>query len=645
MTRFLAALCTVLLGLAPMHAVHAQPADPAAIEAFFDDTIGALMDGTGIPGVTLSVVQNGEVVVLKGYGVSDIKTGEPMDPEKTAVRIGSITKPLTAIAALQQVDAGTLDLSADINEYLSPYQVPDTYPEPVTAHHILTHQSGFDADISYMQGPRFELEAISAEEIGRRLVRVRRPGEIAAYDNLGFGILGLVIESASGRHYEEVVEKDIFQPLGMNDSYIGLPPSRTINLAGCHWWASPEKIFSCEHDRFSDLSQSAGAAASTASDMAKLMLWFLDENKNEGGPILSTKSFADLINFDNYRPHPLSPGIGRSLPEMILSDRRAFGHGGGLSGFITDMAIYPDANMGFFIGLAGSPGHLADIRLSMMFEQILRSPNPDTISLFQDKFGGLKKAFAEKFVPPSQDWPPELSIEAQAQLEKLDSVEKLQGIYRGVRNTSETLLVKLFSGAQATTITAQSTETLLSSASGVFQRTAPLIYENKENGQGLAVRVTESNSYLLPSTMPLGGAQQHPSYSSPFLTLLPVPIALLFLFSSIVYLFPRFAGTRRQAALLSLLGAAVFLGTVYVELEYATWFIYVEGSVLIPSLWRLVILFGLGVLLLAVTRVVKTWRDQGYGTGWRGVVQKGHGALIAASCLTIVSLSAYWAVV
>lgn len=649
MRNVLAVVCFLLTGLVSSHVVSAEPVNPADVEAFFDDTVTALMDGTGIPGVTLSVVQNGEVIILKGYGVADIKTGEPVDPETTVFRIGSITKPFTAIAALQQVDAGTLDLNTDINQYLYPYRVPDTYPDPVTAHHILTHQSGFDVDISYLYGPRFKSEKISTEEIERRLIRIRRPGEVAAYDNLGFGILGLVIDFASGGSYDQAIAKGIFRPLGMNRSFVDLPPNRTGNLAGCHLWSSPEKVWSCEHDSFSDLAKSAGAIASTASDMAKFMLWLLDDNKLEGDSILSPESFADLTNFDNYRVHPMSPGIGRSLVEYNVSGRRAFGHNGGLDGFMSDMSLFPESDIGYFISVAGTPGMMAPLKLSALLTQAQGAPSAEAIEVFQEKYGGLKKAFAEEFVPRSVDWPPVLSSTESEKLGSINIQDRVPGLYRSLRNTSKTLLVKLAGGAQSTAITMPSSKTLVSSISGAYQEAAPLYFEHedkdkdKDKETGLTIVSTDENTYVFASTLPIGGVKRHPQYTSPTFTLLPIPIALLILLSSIVYALPRFAGERRRIALFGLLGTALASLAVVLELEYATWFLLVEGNAVLPMLWRLLLIVGLVIFLMVSFRIVQLWRRQEYGTGWRGIVQKGHGALIAASCLTVVCLSVYWA--
>jgi hypothetical protein len=119
----------------------------------------------------------------------------------------------------------------------------------------------------------------------------------------------------------------------------------------------------------------------------------------------------------------------------------------------------------------------------------------------------------------------------------------------------------------------------------------------------------------------------------------------LFALTGVIYFLPRFSGRRRRVAAYGLLGVILVLTGAVLEFEYATWFEFVQGSTISPMLWRLTLLLGLGVLLLTAIRVVRTWRGQGCGVGWRGVAQKGHGVLIAASCLTVVCLSAFWAAV
>lgn len=159
-------------------ALRAEGLDPAEVEAFADAHFEEAMAASGIPGAVVAVVRDGETVLLKGYGTSDVESGAPVDPERTLYRLGSITKPLLAIATLRLVERGLLDLDTDVNAYLKDVSVPAAYGEPVTLRHLLSHTAGFDADLSFSEVPVGTDHRMSAEEIERRLQRVRPPSTL-----------------------------------------------------------------------------------------------------------------------------------------------------------------------------------------------------------------------------------------------------------------------------------------------------------------------------------------------------------------------------------------------------------------------------------------------------------------------------------
>ena len=96
-----------------------------------------------IPGAAVSVVKDGRLFFAKGYGYADLENGIPVDPEQTVFRIGSVGKLFTWTAVMQLAEQGKLDLDADINAYLD-FRIPDTYPQPVTLKHLMTHTAGFE---------------------------------------------------------------------------------------------------------------------------------------------------------------------------------------------------------------------------------------------------------------------------------------------------------------------------------------------------------------------------------------------------------------------------------------------------------------------------------------------------------------------
>lgn len=121
------------------------PTDEREVEAFLDGYLGHQLEDYDIPGATVSVVKDGEVLFAKGYGQASLGKNGSVVADETLFRIASITKLFTSTAAMQLVEEGKLDLHRDVNAYLKDVEIPNTYPgRPVTLHHLLTHSAGFE---------------------------------------------------------------------------------------------------------------------------------------------------------------------------------------------------------------------------------------------------------------------------------------------------------------------------------------------------------------------------------------------------------------------------------------------------------------------------------------------------------------------
>src|SRR5215213_6243730 len=123
------------------------PTDPAEMEAFLDKELKREMEKYHIAGAAVSVVKDGELFFAKGYGDADLENNIPVDPERTNFRIGSLAKLFTWTAVMQLAEQGKLDLNEDINTYLD-FRIKDTYPQPITLMHLMTHTAGFE-DLYY----------------------------------------------------------------------------------------------------------------------------------------------------------------------------------------------------------------------------------------------------------------------------------------------------------------------------------------------------------------------------------------------------------------------------------------------------------------------------------------------------------------
>src|SRR5437660_6213704 len=129
-------------------AVAPQPSPPpelskADFETFLDALIPSQLRNRNIAGAVVSVVKDGQVLFQKGYGYADFEAKQPVLPDQTLFRPGSISKLFTATAVMQLVEQGKLDLDRDVNDYLD-FAIPKTYPEPITLRQLLTHTAGFE---------------------------------------------------------------------------------------------------------------------------------------------------------------------------------------------------------------------------------------------------------------------------------------------------------------------------------------------------------------------------------------------------------------------------------------------------------------------------------------------------------------------
>ena len=152
----------------------------------------------------------------------------PVDPERTIFRIGSVGKVFTWTAVMQLVEQGKLDLDADINTYLD-FRIPDTYPQPITLKHLMTHTPGFeDNAFGFASTTPEGMEPIGEWLANNIPARVWPAGEVPAYSNYGATLAGYIVERVSGMPYEDYIEQHILDPLAMTKSTPRQPPPAAL---------------------------------------------------------------------------------------------------------------------------------------------------------------------------------------------------------------------------------------------------------------------------------------------------------------------------------------------------------------------------------------------------------------------------------
>lgn len=183
--RRIALLFLVLIGTLPV-SIDAQESPGFAdtrsklVTLRIDRLATDWLESHSVPGLVVALVKDGRPLLVKGYGVADIASGVPMDPERTLVHAPSLATPLTATALLQLVDAGLLDPRADVNAYLESLQIEPTHPEPVSARQLLVHTAGFDGRIIARQVHHSQELLPLRDYLATRMPpRIRPPGQVS----------------------------------------------------------------------------------------------------------------------------------------------------------------------------------------------------------------------------------------------------------------------------------------------------------------------------------------------------------------------------------------------------------------------------------------------------------------------------------
>ncbi|MGL5194254.1 MAG: serine hydrolase domain-containing protein, partial [Chroococcales cyanobacterium] len=322
--------------------------DVAELEAFLDELFAEEMEELHIPGAAISIVQDGSILLTKGYGYADLNNQTPVNPDTTLFRVGSVSKTLTGTAAMQLVDRGLLELDEDINQYLTDFQIPATYQQPITLRTLLTHTSGFSQQYIGIAGRTAEDKLSLAEYVKRDMPpRVRPPGQHYSYSTYDSDLVGYVIEEITGIPFEEYMAENLLQPLQMQESSFlqPLPPALDSNLAVGYEYEDG----TYETLPFLYLNTvAAGAMSSTATDIAHFMLAQLQGGEYDNQRILSEES-TRAMQQQQFTDHPKLPGIGYTFHERFINQQRILAHSAIFLGYTSLVSLIPEQNLGIFI--------------------------------------------------------------------------------------------------------------------------------------------------------------------------------------------------------------------------------------------------------------------------------------------------------
>ncbi|MEM7079997.1 MAG: serine hydrolase domain-containing protein [Pseudomonadota bacterium] len=333
---------------------HAQqpggPVDPAEFEAFVDGAWQAQKFSHPAAGAVVTLVKDGTIWLNKGYGYADLERQQPVDPARTLFRIASISKPFTWIAAMQLYEQRRLDLDADLNQYLTAFQLPARGGVAITMRHLMSHTAGFE-DVVIDLGRRSADELLPLGDYLKDHLpqQVRPAGQFSSYSNHSTAIAAHVIEVISGQDWSTYLEQNILGPLDMQRTVARhpMPAALRADLAAAYrrkagaWQA---------HEFLHWMIYPAGMMSTTGSDMAK----FMQRQLAGGPPVLAPTTYQEMLT-PLYRPFDGANAWLHGYVDQTRNNVRMYGHGGDLNGFHSDLVFFPQHNMAIFVAVNTDP--------------------------------------------------------------------------------------------------------------------------------------------------------------------------------------------------------------------------------------------------------------------------------------------------
>jgi CubicO group peptidase (beta-lactamase class C family) len=362
--------------------------DPQEVGALFDKIVPQQLDEYHIPGAAVAVVQDGEIVFAQGYGFADLEQKRPVVAEQTLFRTGSAAKLFTWTAVMQLVEQGKLDLSTDVNNYLSSFRIPDTYPESITLEHLMTHTAGFeDLSMGAMRARPEGMEPLGTFLARKVPARVYPPGQVTAYSNYGTALAGYIVEQVSGLPFDQYVEQNIFTPLGMGHTTFRQPvpvslvdelATGYVHLAGA-FQPQPFEVYQIGP---------AGGASATVSDMARFMIAHLKDGKYGDARILGEQT-AQLMHQRHFSNDPKLTGMAYGFYELRVNGRLLLTHAGETSFFRSQLCLLHQEDLGLYVVYNAPGGGPARQELIQVFFDRFYSMTP--ISVPQPPTGATQR--------------------------------------------------------------------------------------------------------------------------------------------------------------------------------------------------------------------------------------------------------------
>jgi len=356
--------------------------DLKAIDTFLADYLRA----KNLPGLSIAIVKNGELVFTKGYGKRSLEDGRPVETN-TMFAIGSVTKQFTCALVLMLAEEGKLSVHDKAAKYF-----PDlTRANDITLLDLMNNVSGYADYYPLDFVDRRMQKEISPDELLRQYAGGKldfEPGSRYSYSNTGFILLGRVVEKVSGEPFGEFLSRRILKPLGME--HTAYEPDLTDDrlARGYTTFALSDPEYSAPEAR--GWIGAAGGIYSTTSDLAKWDMALI------GGTVLKPESYELMTG-----PRKLNDGrlteYGCGLGVRMQSGRQILAHNGAVSGFVAYNATVPSTRSALIVmcnqdgGYGAVPGQILSLLLKEPVSNVPKVAGPTAAEAAKKSFSGLQK--------------------------------------------------------------------------------------------------------------------------------------------------------------------------------------------------------------------------------------------------------------
>lgn len=313
------------------------------------------MEAFHVPGVAVAAVKDGSEIFKAGYGVADINTKESVNPETTTFPACSVSKLFTASSIMKLYEEGKLDLDENVESYLGGIKIQNAFNAPVTCRNLLTHSSGLDEESELDIGTG-KSSTINSQEYYFSIHQpqvIYEPNTLCRYSNMGYNILGYVIENVSGQSYEEYVQENILNDLEMTKSSVRIDDE---NMASGYAFA--DGTYENPTFGYQYTSGSSGIIA-PVTDMENFMIMHLDDGQFHGTSIINSVT-AKAMQTKQFSNNAVFDGMGFGFIRSDRNGANLIKHEGGLPGYATTLFLIPEQNFGIYVATNALSGMAFD---------------------------------------------------------------------------------------------------------------------------------------------------------------------------------------------------------------------------------------------------------------------------------------------